>query len=157
MGTLFVSDTAPDFALPDQNGTTHTLSDHRGHWVLLYFYPKDDTPGCTKEACMIRDTFPRFENVHAEVFGVSKDSVASHKKFAEKYELLFPLLSDESGKVVEAYGVWQKKKMMGKEYIGIVRSSFLINPEGIIEKVYEKVRPETHAAEVLEDLREFGT
>ena len=147
---------APDFTLPDQDGKEHTLSDYRGRWVLLYFYPKDDTPGCTKEACMIRDVFPRFENTHAEVFGISKDSVKSHKKFAEKYELPFSILSDELGGTVNAYGVWQKKRMMGKEYMGIVRSSFLIDPEGNIAKVYVKVKPEIHAEEVLEDLKALG-
>lgn len=150
-----VSDTAPDFTLPDQDGKTHTLSDYRGRWVLLYFYPKDDTPGCTKEACMLRDTLPRFEGIHADVFGVSKDSVASHKKFAEKYDLSFPLLSDADGAVVEAYGVWREKKMMGKMYMGIARTSFLIDPDGIIRKVYEAVKPEIHAEEVLDDLTEF--
>ena len=157
MGTLSISDTAPDFTLPDQRGADCTLSDYRGRWVLLYFYPKDDTPGCTKEACAIRDTFPHFEGLQVDVLGVSKDSVASHKKFADKYKLPFPLLSDPEGTVVESYGVWQEKKFMGKTHRGIARSSFLINPEGIIEKVYEKVKPEIHAEEVLEDLREFGT
>lgn len=148
---------APDFALLDQDGKMHTLSDYHGRWVLLYFYPKDDTPGCTKEACMLRDAFPRFEGTHAEVFGVSKDSVASHKKFAEKYDLPFPLLSDVEGSVVEAYGVWQEKTFMGKTHMGIVRSSFLIDPDGIIRKVYEAVKPEVHAEEVLEDLKALGT
>jgi len=105
---------------------------------------------------MIRDVFPRFENTHAEVFGISKDSVKSHKKFAEKYELPFSILSDELGGTVNAYGVWQKKRMMGKEYMGIVRSSFLIDPEGNIAKVYVKVKPEIHAEEVLEDLKALG-
>lgn len=148
--------TAPDFSLLDQDEKPHTLSNYRGRWVLLYFYPKDDTPGCTKEACMLRDTFPRFENVHADVFGVSKDSVASHKKFAEKYNLPFPLLADTEGAVVNAYGVWGKKKMMGREYDGIFRTSFLIDPDGVIKKVYESVKPEIHAEQVLEDLKAFG-
>lgn len=151
-----VGNTAPDFTLLDQDGVARTLSSMRGRWVLLYFYPKDDTPGCTKEACMIRDAFPRFDDVHAEVYGISKDSVLSHKKFVEKYQLPFSLLSDAEGKVVEAYGVWQKKKMMGREYMGIARASFLIDPEGVVQKVYEKVTPETHAEEVLEDLKSFG-
>lgn len=153
---LSVGDQAPDFTLPDQDSKDHTLSAYRGRWMLLYFYPKDDTPGCTKEACMIRNAFPRFEGLFAHVLGISKDSVISHKKFVEKYHLPFPLLSDEGGEVVEAYGAWQKKKMMGKEYMGIVRSSFLINPEGKIEKVYAKVKPEAHAQEVLEDLKKFN-
>lgn len=147
---------APDFVLPDQEGKSHRLSEYRGRWVLLYFYPKDDTPGCTKEACMIRDAFPRFEGIHAHVFGVSKDSVESHKKFAEKYNLPFPLLADEDVMVNKLYGVWQEKKMMGKIYMGTLRTSFLIDPEGTIRKVYPKVKPEVHAEEVLADLKEFG-
>lgn len=147
-------DTAPDFTLLDERGVPHTLSEYRGRWVLLYFYPKDDTPGCTKEACMIRDAFPRFEGVHAEVFGISKDSVSSHKKFSEKYKLPFHLLADPEGAVVEAYGAWGKKKFMGREYEGILRTSFLVNPEGVVHAVYEKVKPEIHAEQVLEDLAE---
>ncbi len=153
---IAVGKSAPDFTLPDQAGKSHTLSKYRGRWTLLYFYPKDDTPGCTKEACMLRDTFPQFENMHADVLGISKDSVASHKRFAEKYSLPFPLLADESGETVTKYGVWQEKKMMGKAYMGIVRTSFLINPEGEVAKIYEKVKPEIHAEEVLNDLKEFG-
>jgi thioredoxin-dependent peroxiredoxin len=144
---------APDFTLPDQDGASHTLSHNRGSWVLLYFYPKDDTAGCTKEACMIRDEFPVFGALKAKVFGISTDSVASHKKFAEKYQLPFTLLADEDKKVVNAYGVWSKKKFMGKEYEGTMRTSFLIDPRGNIAKIYEGVKPEVHAAEVLEDLK----
>lgn len=147
---------APDFVLHDQDGKSHQLSHYRGRWVLLYFYPKDDTPGCTKEACMIRDAFPRFEGVHAHVFGVSKDTVESHKKFAEKYNLPFPLLADSDLTANKLYGVWQEKKMMGKVYMGTLRTSFLIDPEGVIRKVYPKVKPEVHAEEVLADLKEFG-
>lgn len=153
---LAVGTSAPDFSLPDQDGKIHTLSEYRGRWVLVYFYPKDDTPGCTKEACMIRDAFPRFEGVHADVFGISKDSVASHKAFAEKYQLPFRLLSDENREVIEAYGVWREKKMMGKTYMGTERTSFLIDPEGVIQKIYESVKPEVHAEEVLADLKEFS-
>jgi len=144
---------APDFTLPDQDGVSHTLSHHRGSWVLLYFYPKDDTAGCTKEACMIRDEFPAFGALKAKVFGVSTDSVASHKKFAEKYQLPFTLLADEDKEVVRAYGVWGKKKFMGKEYEGTMRTSFLIDPRGNIAKIYEGVKPEIHAAKVLEYLK----
>ncbi|MES2014536.1 MAG: thioredoxin-dependent thiol peroxidase [Patescibacteria group bacterium] len=147
---------APDFTLPDQNGKEHTLSTYRGRWVLLYFYPKDDTPGCTKEACMIRDTFPRFEGVHAHVFGVSVDGVESHKKFAEKYQLPFSLLADTEKEVVEKYGVWGEKKMMGRTYMGTKRTSFLIDSNGVIKKVYEGVKPEVHAEEVLADLTAFN-
>lgn len=151
-----VGSIAPDFTLPDQDGNTHRLSDSQGSWVLVYFYLKDDTPGCTKEACVVRDVWPDFSAVNAVVFGISADSVKSHKKFAEKYGLPFTLLSDEQKEVVKAYGVWGLKKMMGREYEGISRTSFLINPAGIIEKVYEKVKPEVHAQEVLEDVRAHG-
>ncbi|MBU0750181.1 thioredoxin-dependent thiol peroxidase [Patescibacteria group bacterium] len=144
---------APDFTLQDQEGEVHTLSAYQGKYVLLYFYPKDDTPGCTKEACAIRDVFPDFKKVNAVVFGISADTVASHKKFAEKYTLPFTLLADPEKKAVNAYGVWGLKKFMGREYEGVFRSSFLISPEGKIVKIYENVKPEVHAAEVLEDIR----
>lgn len=144
---------APDFTLPDQDAAEHTLSSYKGKWVLLYFYPKDDTPGCTKEACAIRDADPDLSSLGAVVLGVSADSVKSHKKFAEKYNLQFPLLADEEKKAIEAYGVWGAKKFMGRDYEGILRTSFLINPEGIISKVYESVKPEVHAGEVLTDLK----
>jgi peroxiredoxin Q/BCP len=142
--------------LPDQSGKVHTLSAYRGRWVLIYFYPKDDTPGCTKEACMLRDAFPRFDGLHAHVLGVSADTAESHAKFALKYTLPFPLLADTEKKVIETYGVWGEKKMMGKAYMGIRRTSFLIDPEGIVKKVYEGVKPEVHAEEVLADLAAFG-
>ncbi len=143
---------APHFTLPDEDGVSRSLSDYKGKWVLLYFYPKDDTPGCTVEACTIRDQFENFKQIDAVVLGVSADSVKSHKKFKLAYELPFTLLSDEKKEVVTLYDVWQKKKMMGVEYEGIVRASYLINPEGVIEKVYPKVTPKTHAQEVLADL-----
>ncbi len=143
---------APDFSLPDQEGKTHSLAHHRGEWILLYFYPKDDTGGCTKEACSIGAVYPSFQKLKVKVFGVSVDPVKSHKKFAEKYKLPFTLLSDEKKEVVNLYGVWQLKKMMGREYMGTVRTSFLIDPEGNIAKVYEKVNPELHAEQVLADL-----
>jgi thioredoxin-dependent peroxiredoxin len=150
---LKVTQKAPAFTLPDQDGVMHTLKDYRGQWVLIYFYPKDDTPGCTKEACALRDEFPTFGKLKAKIFGVSADTVASHKKFATKYKLPFTLLADQEKTMIESYGVWQKKKFMGREYMGIARSSFLINPEGTIEKIYEKVNPLTHADEVLADLK----
>ena len=152
---LSIGAKAPNFTLPDQNGNSHSLSDYQGQWVLLYFYPKDDTPGCTKEACGIRDEFPKFKKMKAVVFGISADSAARHKKFAEKYDLPFALLADESKKVIQQYGVWTKKKFMGMEYMGIARSSFLIDPEGKIAKVYESVKPDVHAEEVLKDLHEL--
>lgn len=145
-------DEAPEFTLEDQGGVERALEDYRGSWVLLYFYPKDDTPGCTKQACALRDDFPAFENVDAVILGVSTDTVARHHAFAQKYNLPFTLLADEDKKVVEMYGVWQKKKMMGREYMGTVRTSFLIDPDGVIAKVYENVKPETHAQDVLKDL-----
>jgi len=144
---------APDFTLPDQDGVLHTLSAYAGSWVLIYFYPKDDTPGCTKEACQLRDTFPSFEKVNAKVFGVSADTVQSHKRFANKYNLPFTLLADPDKGMIETYGVWQEKKFMGRTYMGIVRSSVLIDPKGDIAKIYPKVIPEKHAEEVLADIR----
>ncbi len=144
---------APDFNLPDQDGVVHSLSEMKGSWVLLYFYPKDDTPGCTKEACMIRDQFPDFLTLGIRVFGISADSPKSHKKFIQKYTLPFTLLADETKEVVKFYGVWGKKKFMGREYEGIFRTSFLINPEGAIAKIYEQVKPEEHANEVLRDIK----
>jgi len=133
----------------------HSLSDYRGQWVLLYFYPKDDTPGCTTEAVGIKYSFPEFKKLNIQALGVSTDSVASHKKFATKFDLPFPLLADTEKKVVNDYGVWGAKKMMGHEYDGIFRTSFLINPDGKIAKIYEKVKPDGHAEEVLKDLREL--
>lgn len=144
---------APDFTLLDQDGKKHKLSGYKGSWVLLYFYPKDNTTGCTKEACAIRDYFPNFSKLKVKILGVSIDSVKSHKKFADKYKLPFTLLADEEKKVVNLYGVWAKKKFMGREYMGILRTSFLVNPGGKIAKVYEGVKPEIHAKEVLEDLK----
>ena len=155
MKKLKSGDTAPDFILLDQDGKKHKLSDYRGQWVLVYFYPKDDTPGCTKEACSIRDMMPDFKKLKLKVFGVSIQGVVSHKKFAEKYDLPFTLLADEDKKVVEKYGVWGKKKFMGREYMGTFRTSFLINPKGKIAKVYENVKPEVHADEILADLKKL--
>jgi len=144
---------APGFELPDQEGKVHKLSDYKGTWILLYFYPKDDTPGCTKEACAIRDNWSSFKKLGVQVFGVSADSVSKHAKFAQKYELPFTLLADEEKHVVESYGVWGLKKFMGREYMGIHRASYLIDPEGQIAKVYEKVKPAEHAEQVLADLK----
>jgi thioredoxin-dependent peroxiredoxin len=148
-----VESVAPDFTLADQDGEEHSLAEYRGAWVLLYFYPKDDTPGCTIEACTIRDQFKDFQDIGAVVLGISTDSIASHKKFAEKFELPFTLLADVNKEVVGAYGVFGEKKMMGRTYMGVKRTSFLVDPAGKIAKVYEKVKPETHAAEVVADLK----
>lgn len=146
---------AKDFKLPDQNGKIHTLKDYLGSWVLLYFYPKDDTPGCTKEACSIRDDFHNFKKLKCKVLAVSADTVKSHKKFEEKYDLPFPILADTEKEVLQKYEALGEKSMYGKKYIGILRKSYLIDPSGKIKKIYEKVNPETHAEEVLNDLESF--
>lgn len=143
---------APDFTLEDQDGVSHTLSQYLGKEVLIYFYPKDDTPGCTKEACEFRDAYKIFQELGTVILGISPDSVKSHKKFTEKYTLPFPLLADIDHKVTERYGIWQMKKFMGREYMGVVRSSFLIDKEGKIAKVYEQVKAEGHAGNVAKDL-----
>lgn len=147
---------APSFSLLDQEGVTRSLEEYRGTYVLMYFYPKDDTPGCTKEACSIRDSFPDFTGASAVILGISPDSVKSHEKFAKKYDLPFTLLADEGHAVASAYGVWGNKKFMGREYEGVSRTSFLISPDGTVAKVYEHVKPEVHAAEVLADLKELA-
>ena len=144
---------APDFSLPDQDGTIHTLQQYAGKWVVVYFYPKDATPGCTKEACNFRDGREFLESTGAIVLGISKDSVASHKKFADVHKLNFTLLSDTSTNTIKAYGAWGKKKFMGREYEGIKRNTYLINPKGEIEKVYENVNPMTHINEIYKDLK----
>lgn len=144
---------APDFSLPDQDENLRSLVDYRGKWVVLYFYPKDDTPGCTTEACNFRDereAIKQFGN--AEVIGVSMDSPRSHKKFIEKYNINFTLLSDPDHTVIEAYGSWQPKKLFGKEFMGIVRSTYIIDPQGNIVKSYPKVAAKEHAAEIIRDL-----
>ena len=153
---LQVGQVAPDFSLSDQSGTSHHLAAYRGQWVLLYFYPKDDTPGCTKEACGLRDRFAEFQQLKAVVLGVSIDSVESHKQFADKFKLPFPLLADTQKQVVQAYGVWGPRQFLGKEYMGIARTSFLIDPQGKITKIYPKVKPEEHTDEILKDLAQFG-
>ena len=142
---------APDFSLPDQDGTVRSLSDYAGGWLVVYFYPKDDTPGCTVEACSLRDGNTDLEERGIKVVGISKDSVASHAKFADKFHLNFPILSDPDHQVIEAYGAWGPKKMMGREYLGIHRMTFLINPDGMIVKEYPKVTPKDHAIQILED------
>lgn len=147
---------APNFSLPDQDGKTHSLTDYKGKWVLVYFYPKDDTPGCTKEACMIRDNLPMFENLDCVVLGISADSIKSHDKFVKKYRLPFLLLADEKKEIIKKYGAWQKKKFLGKEYMGIKRISYLIDPDGKIAKVYPDVKPAEHAEQVLKDLKELA-
>jgi Peroxiredoxin len=150
---LQIGDNAPDFDLKDQFGDGHKLSDYLGKKVILYFYPKDNTPGCTTEACNFRDNYALFRAKGLQILGVSADSVKSHKSFQEKYSLPFLLLADTDHAVSEAYGVWALKKMMGKEYFGIVRTTFVIDEEGKISGVYEKVKPEEHAQEIIQDLK----
>jgi thioredoxin-dependent peroxiredoxin len=142
-------DPAPKFSALTTGGGKISLADYKGKNVILYFYPKDDTPGCTKEACAFRDYFADFKKQGAEVLGVSPDSVKSHDKFAEKFKLPFTLLSDEDKKIVEAYGVWGEKTFMGRKYLGVYRVTFLIGPDGRIKKIWPSVKPEEHAAEVL--------
>ena len=144
---------APDFALPDQNGEVHRLSDYSGKKVILYFYPKDNTPGCTKQACGFSELYPQFLERDAVVLGVSRDSVASHKKFEEKYNLSFTLLSDTELSVIQAYDVWQEKKNYGKVSMGVVRTTYLIDENGMIEKVFAKVKAAENPGKMLEELQ----
>ncbi len=150
---LQVGDVAPDIEMPVYPEGVLKLSDYRGDWVIVYFYPKDSTPGCTTESCEFRDALPDFSAAHANIVGVSKDSLKSHARFAEKQDLNFPLISDEDGKLCEAFDVWRLKKNYGKEYMGIERSTFIINPEGKIAEVWRKVRVKDHVAKVLEALQ----
>ena len=152
---LEVGQIAPEFSLHDQEGKTRSLADTRGRWVVVYFYPKDDTPGCTKEACAFRDDLPRFEGLNAVVWGVSADDGKAHRKFAEKYDLNFPLLVDPDKAVLEAYGAWVEKSMYGKRYMGVQRITYLIDPEGKVARAWPKVKPEEHAEEVATALAEL--
>jgi peroxiredoxin Q/BCP len=144
---------APDFELPDDTGKVRRLSEYRGKPVILYFYPQDDTPGCTREACNFRDDYSQYETAGVAILGVSPNTIPSHRKFKAKYQLPFPLLADEGHKVCLAYGVWGPKKFMGREYEGILRTTFLIDPQGRIARVFENVRPAQHSGEVLAALR----
>jgi len=153
---LKTNTTAPEFTLPDQTGTKHSLSDYKGSWVVLYFYPKDDTPGCTKEACSFRDSYDVFEKEGVIILGVSKDSVVSHATFVKKHSLPFTLLSDESTDMIKAYEAFGEKKFMGKIYMGICRISYLIDPKGSIRHAYPKVKPAEHADEILKDIRSLS-
>ena len=147
---------APEFSLQNQNGERVSLSDFLGKRVVLYFYPKDHTPGCTRQACAFAGAYAEFERRGVVVIGVSRDSVSSHAKFAEKNNLPFILLSDPDREAIEAYGVWQEKKMCGKVSMGVVRTTYLIDADGVIEAVMPKVKPDTNAAEILEMLEEVG-
>lgn len=146
---------APDFTLLDQNDMSRSLADYRGKWLVLYFYPKDETPGCTAEACAFRDEREVIAEHGAEVVGISRDSVESHKKFEQHYGLNFTLLSDPDHKVLEAYGAWGQKSMMGRVFEGIIRSTFIINPDGYIVKEYPKVTPKGHALQIIKSLEEL--
>ena len=143
---------APDFALLDSEGREHKLSDYLGKKIVLYFYPKDNTPGCTRQACAFASAYDEFKNRDIVVIGISRDSVASHKKFSEKYNLPFILLSDPDLAAIQSYGVWQEKKLYGKTSFGVVRTSFIIDEEGKISAVMPKVRPDTNAGEILDNL-----
>ena len=149
---LEVGTKAPEFTLPDKDGNLVSLTDFAGKKVVLYFYPKDNTPGCTRQACAFAGAYEEFKKINAVVIGVSKDSAASHQKFAEKHGLPFILLSDPELTAIQAYGVWQEKKLYGKVSVGVVRSTFVIDENGMIEKVMPKVKPDTNAAEILEYL-----
>ena len=149
---LEIGSQAPEFTLPDHNGEPVSLSDFRGQTVVLYFYPKDNTPGCTRQACAFAAAYGEFLQKNVAVIGISKDSVASHAKFAEKYSLPFVLLSDPERQAIEAYGVWQEKKQYGKVRMGVARTTFLIDEEGRIVKIMPKVKPDTNAAEILAEL-----
>lgn len=146
-------DKAPNFSLSNESGETVELKDFKGKTVVLYFYPKDMTPGCTQEACDFRDAQSQFKKAKTVILGVSKDSVERHVKFQQKYDLNFPLLSDEDGKVCEAYGVWKQKSLYGKKFMGIERTTFIIGPTGKIEKIYSKVKVKGHTDEVLAEVR----
>ena len=150
---LEVGTKAPEFTLPDKDGNPVSLSDFLGKKVVLYFYPKDNTPGCTKQACAFAASYEGFKAKNVAVIGVSKDSVASHQKFAAKYDLPFLLLSDPELQAIQAYGVWQEKKLYGKVSMGVVRSTYLIDEQGVIARVMPKVKPDTNAAEILEYLQ----
>jgi len=153
--TLSVGDAAPDFTLPDQNGEEHRLSDYRGKPVVLYFYPKDDTSGCTKEACGFRDDYSAYKEAGVIILGVSPDSPKSHTNFITKYDLPFTLLADTEREVLNLYGAWGLKKMYGREYEGVLRTTYLIDADGKIAKVYEKVKPAAHSAEILADMEQL--
>ena len=149
---LEVGTKAPDFSLQDQNGKVHSLSEYKGKKVVLYFYPKDSTPGCTKQACGYSERYPVFKEKGVEVIGISKDSVASHKKFEEKNGLSFTILSDTELSAIKAYDVWHKKKMAGREYMGVVRTTYLIDEEGIIIKANDKVKAEKDPEDMLGEI-----
>jgi peroxiredoxin Q/BCP len=152
---LTVGSQAPDFNLPDQDGKDVKLESFKGQWVVLYFYPKDLTPGCTTEACNFQEVLPEIEGLNAKIIGVSKDPVKQHRKFADKYNLQFTLVTSENSNMVEEYGAWQEKSMYGKKYWGIARITYIINPKGKIAKAFEKVKPKEHHLEIQSALKEL--
>lgn len=154
---LQIGDTAPGFNLPDQNGQWHNLKSYLGSWTIVYFYPRDNTPGCTREACSIRDNWGDFSAAGIQVVGISTDSIKSHQKFSFKHKLPFTLLADEEKKAAHAYGVYGKKKFLGKEFTGTKRISFLLDPKGKIAKIYEKVKPSEHAEQILNDFKSISS
>ena len=147
---------APNFKLPDENGEPHELKEYLGRTVVLYFYPKDDTPGCTTEACNFRDDYSAYDEAGVILLGISPDSPRSHTRFQSKYQLPFKLLADEDHQVCETFGVWGLKKMMGREYYGVLRTTFLISPDGMVLRVFENVKPAQHSQEVLDALKEIS-
>lgn len=152
MSEIKSGDPAPDFQMPDHTGKIHSLSDYKGRKLILYFYPKDDTPGCTKQACGFNENLQELNELNVDVLGVSKDSAEKHKKFIEKYGLEFPLIPDEDKELCRGYGVWKEKNMYGKKVMGIERSTFLIDEQGRIEKIWRKVKVKDHMREVIEAL-----
>jgi peroxiredoxin Q/BCP len=154
--SISVGDTAPDFTLPDQDGKSHTLSDYREAPVVLYFYPKDHTSGCTKEACGFRDDYSAYQEAGVTILGVSPDSSKTHTNFIAKHELPFTLLADTERDVLKLYGAWGLKKMYGREYEGVLRTTYLIAADGKIAKIYEKVKPAAHSAEILADMEQLA-
>lgn len=155
MSDLQPGDKAPDFSMPTNEGNTVSLKEYAGRRLVLYFYPKDDTPGCTKEACSFRDNLPHFETIDAAILGVSKDNVAKHEKFIKKFDLNFPLAADEDGSVCEAYGTWIEKSMYGRKYMGIDRATFLIDEEGKIARIWRKVSVTGHTEDVLKAIKDL--
>ncbi len=152
---LAIGQPAPPFTLPGSNGQPVSLAQFQGQWVVLYFYPRDNTPGCTKEACGFRDAYSQFQQAQAVILGISPDSVASHAKFIRKYNLPFLLLADTEGQVARTYGSYGPKKFMGKTYEGVLRHTFILDPQGKIVQIYRQVKPETHAQQVLTDLAQW--
>ena len=151
--SIVIGRKAPDFKAPNQDGNIISLKDFKDSWIVLYFYPKDDTEGCTKEACSFRDNMEDLTSIGAVVIGVSPDGVKSHGKFIKKYDLNFNLVSDENKKIVEKYGVWAEKSMYGRKYMGVLRTTFIINPKGKLVKIYDKVKVEGHTEAIIEDIK----